>query len=219
MILTNWERQYKSVNQQDIPLATLGLGPENILLLACMHGDEPQGKYVLLKLLAYYEENKLALKGKRLVFVPVVNPDGYSATTRQNARQVDINRNFPTRNWVHNNPGDDFYSGPQPASEPETKMVIDLIERFPPKIIVTLHQPYKLINYDGPAEFYAQTMARYNKYEISDNIGYPTPGSFGTYAGIERNIPTITLELPENEPDAKVWKENQLALTACINSL
>ena len=40
------------------------------------------------------------------------------------------------------------------------------------------------------------------KYPVEASIGYPTPGSFGTWAGIERNIPTITLELDE-EIEAK----------------
>ena len=34
-------------------------------------------------------------------------------------------------------------------------------------------------------------------YPVQQEIGYPTPGSFGTYAGVEKNIPTITLELDE----------------------
>ncbi|MBY0385631.1 DUF2817 domain-containing protein, partial [bacterium] len=32
-------------------------------------------------------------------------------------------------------------------------------------------------------------------YKIEETIGYPTPGSLGTYAGIERNIPTLTYEI------------------------
>ena len=38
------------------------------------------------------------------------------------------------------------------------------------------------------------------KYPVEASIGYPTPGSFGTYCGVERNIPTITLEMDEECP-------------------
>ena len=37
---------------------------------------------------------------------------------------------------------------------------------------------------------------------MESSIGYPTPGSFGTWAGVEKKIPTITLELDE-ETDVK----------------
>ena len=55
-----------------------------------------------------------------------------------------------------------------------------------------------LVNYDGDAEEIAEKISKIINYPVEADIGYPTPGSFGTYCGIERNIPTITLELDEN---------------------
>ena len=45
-------------------------------------------------------------------------------------------------------------------------------------------------------------ISRIMNYPIEESIGYPTPGSFGTWAGIEKSILTITLELDE-EIDVK----------------
>ncbi len=104
-----------------------------------------------------------------------------------------------------------------PASEIETKVIVDLIENFQPQLILALHQPYGLINYDGPALMYAQLMAKLNHYPVSEDIGYATPGSLGSYAGKDKNIPVITLELHENEPDEKLWRDNNLAIIAAIN--
>jgi len=59
-------------------------------------------------------------------------------------------------------------------------------------------------------------MQKYNKYPVKSYIGYPTPGSLGTYAGKERNIPTITLELPNNISIEKSWLQNKDALIAAI---
>ena len=69
---------------------------------------------------------------------------------------------------------------------------------------MTLHAPYKIVNYDGPAQNIAQKISDIIGYPVEPSIGYPTPGSFGTYCGVERNIPTITLELDEKIPVAQL---------------
>ncbi len=165
------------------------------LIIGVVHGDEPQGKFLIEKYLA--DKNS---QGK--LFIPCLNPDGMGLNTRVNANNVDINRNFPTKNWgqdtskAGSNPTD-YYSGTAPVSEIETRFVIDVIEKYQPKLILTLHAPYKIVNYDGPAEDIAQMISDIIKYPVEPSIGYPTPGSFGTWAGVERNIPIITLELDE----------------------
>ena len=144
-----------------------------------------------------------------LLFIPCLNPDGMQNNTRTNANGVDLNRNFPTKNWgedtsaAGDNPKD-YYGGKSAGSEIETKFVIDIIDKYQPKLILTLHAPYKIVNYDGPAQDIAQKISDIIGYPVEPNIGYPTPGSFGTYCGVERNIPTITLELDEKIPVAQL---------------
>lgn len=146
--------------------------------------------------------------GNNLLFIPCLNPDGMQNNTRTNANGVDLNRNFPTKNWGENKGEnatcDDettsYYGGKSPASEIETQFVIDIIEKYNPKLILTLHAPYKVVNYDGAAQEQAQLISKIIGYPVEESIGYPTPGSFGTYCGVERNIPTITLELDEECP-------------------
>jgi len=70
---------------------------------------------------------------------------------------------------------------------------------YQPAKIISIHTLLRAINYDGQAAELAKLMSKYNDYPVSKDIGYPTPGSFGTYAGIERNIPTTTLELPRGQ--------------------
>ena len=165
-----------------------------VLVIGCMHGDEPQGKYLINEYLKNNADTKLLL-------IPCLNPDGVKAQTRVNSNGVDLNRNFPTKNWElteRNN----FYGGNEPASEIETRFLINVIDEFKPELILTLHAPYKVVNYDGNALDIANKISEIIKYPVEASIGYPTPGSFGTWAGIERNIPTITLELDE-EIEAK----------------
>jgi murein peptide amidase A len=73
-------------------------------------------------------------------------------------------------------------------------------------------------NFDGPAVALAGSMSEHNGYPVRASIGYPTPGSLGSYAGADRQIPTITLELPANHPTARSWNNNREALLAAIQS-
>lgn len=164
---------------------------KTVLIIGVVHGDEPQGKFLIENYLKNCAKTK-----NRLLFIPCLNPDGLLSNARQNANLVDLNRNFPTRNWGRTEEKE-YFGGEIPASEIETKFVIDVIEEYSPNLILTLHAPYKVVNYDGPAKEIAEKISEIINYPVQSDIGYPTPGSFGTYAGVEKNIPTITLELDE----------------------
>ena len=162
-----------------------------VLIIGVFHGDEPQGDPIIRK---YAKQNP----DTNLLLIPCLNEYGMKVNKRTNANGVDLNRNFPTKNWG-SAPATDFFAGNAPASESETRFVIDLVEKYSPKLILTLHAPYRVVNYDGPAEKIANKIAEIIGYPVEASIGYPTPGSFGTWAGVERNIPIITLELDEKE--------------------
>ena len=175
-------------------------GDNNILIIGVFHGDEPQGKHLIEK---YLNENST----NNLLFIPCLNPDGMNENKRTNSNGVDLNRNFPTTNWGQNKGEnatcDDcttaYYGGKSAGSEIETQFVIKVIEKYSPKLILTIHAPYKVVNYDGPAKEIAKKISKIIGYPAEESIGYPTPGSFGTYCGVERNIQTITLELDEEK--------------------
>ena len=156
-----------------------------VLVIGVFHGDEPQGEYLINK----YFSKKISTS---LLMIPRLN----SCNTRVNQNGVDLNRNFPTSNWELTERSE-YFGGSEPASEKETIFVIETIKKYSPKAILTLHSPYKIVNYDGPAKDLAIKISKIIKYPVESSIGYPTPGSFGTWAGIERNIPVITLELDE----------------------
>lgn len=178
------------------------LNNPSILVIGVFHGDEPQGDYLIRKYFAKTPDSKLA-------FVPCLNKSGFEAETRVNKNGVDLNRNFPTKNWKLTE-RNEFFGGTSPASEEETRFIIDFVEKHNPKLILTLHAPFKIVNYDGDAKKTAEKISEIIGYPVEANIGYPTPGSFGTWAGIEKGIPVITLELDEEidikELEAPVFK-------------
>jgi protein MpaA len=122
-----------SVQHRPITLVHVaGTGPR-ILVVGCIHGNEPAGIAIVRALERTHPKADLWL-------VPVLNPDGLAAGTRQNAHGVDLNRNFPSL-WQHfGHPGSAYYSGPKPFSEPETRAARDLILRVKPRYTIWYHQ-------------------------------------------------------------------------------
>lgn len=206
----------QSVEGREIQ-AYLRPGPDGrtTVVLGGFHGDEPKSVYTVRSLIDTLLNDPSVGLDTCWVIVPVVNPDGFERRRRRNANLVDINRNFPTQDWQRGSKRSRMFGGDASASEPETRIVIELIERHRPDRIISIHsisRGRECNNFDGPAEPLAQAMRAHNGYPVAGSIGYPTPGSFGTWTGVERNIPTITLELPTAHPTARCWADNRAAL-------
>jgi murein peptide amidase A len=113
--------------------------PIRVLAVGQIHGDEPGGLRVIEAL-----RRMQAPRGVALWTVRSVNPDGARLGIRQNARGVDLNRNFPRR-WRSSTPGTRYYGGPGPLSEPESRAAARLIRRLEPRITIWFHQPYGFV--------------------------------------------------------------------------
>lgn len=182
-----------------------------VLIVGVFHGDESEGEHLVNSLINDIKQTPKLLASSVILYIPCLNPDGKFANTRENANGIDLNRDFPTKNQIN----------PDKKPERETQLIIDILEEYKPDRILTIHAPFSVVNYDGPADSIAEGMSRLNGYPVQVDIGYPTPGSFGTYAGIERNIPIITLELPSTKDAEQFWLDNRKALhyfVSCNNS-
>jgi murein peptide amidase A len=199
---------------QDRPIWShrFGHGSTTALVMGGIHGDEHSSVWLtamILDTLAFVD-----LDSVTVYVIPVANPDGLVKNTRQNANHVDLNRNFPTANWQPNADQTSYAPGPAPASEIETKILIDFFDEFHPELIITAHAPLACVNYDGPSEHYANIMSEMSGYPAKSDIGYPTPGSMGTYTGDERQIPTITFELQKIESPERMLDHVKAILAA-----
>jgi murein peptide amidase A len=121
------------------------VGPDGarrrILIVGCIHGNECAGLRIVRSLA------RSRPPGVQLWLIGELNPDGTAAGTRQNADGVDLNRNFPYQ-WQPV-PGPTYYSGPRPASEPETRAAMKLIRRIRPAVTVWYHQHQDLVDMAG----------------------------------------------------------------------
>ncbi len=105
------------------------------LVVGTMHGDERAGMRVIREL-----RSAPLPAGLDLWLVRTMNPDGTAADRRTNARGVDLNRNFP-RFWVRAGAGTPTWSGPSPASEPETQAMAAFLREVSPDTALVFHQP------------------------------------------------------------------------------
>jgi len=120
--------------------------PVRLLVSGSTHGTEPAGHAVIRRL------RQLAPPaGVQVWTVRTFNPDGAVRGTRQNARGVDLNRNFPYRWRAAGRPFDTYHPGPRPASEPETRAQMRLIRRIRPQVSIHFHQALRLVTLSGGA--------------------------------------------------------------------
>lgn len=213
--------------------------PKNTTIVMCgVHGDEITPVKFCWDLLKELR-NGHDFADKLVIVAPLVAPDSFfkPKPTRTNGKGVDVNRNFPTsdwskeavKKWVQDYKKDKRkFPGKKAASEQETVFQMNLILRYKPNKVISVHAPLTLLDYDGPsltdnegrpAKFLLEQMSEKSSgYKISN---YPIfPGSLGNWAGREKRIPTYTIELPNTNPQEtdKFWALFKDALIYAIDN-
>jgi protein MpaA len=180
----------------------------HVLILAGVHGDEVEGTRLLEKFGVFLARQPEFPCNVHLI--PCLNLDGYAHASRVNARGVDLNRNLPTQDW--GGLGHDrirqkgvpaahharYYPGESACSEPENVALKKLVDERSWSAVISIHSYEKaMVNFNGDhSHALAVIMSNICQLPAKADIGYPTPGSLGTWVGHEMKIPCITLELP-----------------------
>ncbi|HEX3694894.1 MAG TPA: DUF2817 domain-containing protein [Polyangia bacterium] len=172
-----------------------GTGPAALLVVAGVHGDEGSSVEAVMDLIERLTMGEL-IAPQPFCLIPVVNPDGLVRGQKNSARNVDLNRNFAAANFsVAYEPG--YFPGETPLSEPETRALADFLAAEPTiNRALAVHAPFACVNFDGPAADWAEDVSRACGWPVRADIGYPTPGSLGSWLGHDRGWPILTLELP-----------------------
>ncbi len=188
---------------------------KHLFLLAGVHGDEVEGVYVLKELFNWLK-NEHSLKDMPIIVIPILNVDGYRAQTRVNSHLVDLNRNLPTADWTAEKTQPKYNPGPKPLSEPENQFLVKMLDKYKPGMIISFHTWKPILNFNGNCKDIAEFLHGFNKYEMAGDIGYPTPGSLGTFGVEKYNCPVLTFECPElkthKESLKDIWTENEEGL-------
>lgn len=228
-----WRADFVSKDGHPLLYQVFGSGESTTLLLSGVHPDEITPVPLGFRVARHLKANPHLIEpGTRLVVAPLVNPDGFlrEKAVRVNANGVDLNRNFFTLDWYakakqlwqslrEKDPR--HFPGSFPNSEVETIFQIKLIDEFQPDKILSIHAPLGFLDYDGPGDQRRKLTAtesqakrlvtsiseKSQNYKVVDYTFYP--GSLGNFAGNERHIPTVTLELETTDPGMveTYWKQ------------
>jgi murein peptide amidase A len=186
-----------------------------VLVIGGMHGDELSSASVALHWIRLAQAAPAQTHWR---FVPALNPDGLfgQPARRVNANGVDLNRNFPTPDWdrdaaiyweqrTRKDPR--RWPGKRPLSEPETRFLHDEMQSFKPNLIVSIHAPYGVLDFDGPVEP-PRKLGRLSLNQVGI-----FPGSLGNYGGVYKGMPVVTIELPSalltprNVEIERMWRD------------
>lgn len=195
------------------------------IVYAAIHGEEAvtlQAAHHLLRVV--HADDACA------VVVPVLNPDGVLAGTRQNARGVDLNRNFETPGW-RPEPSPTFWStsvvrtserrtqlsspGPEPGSEPETRAFMSLMREVQPELAIDLHTPLEcVIAMSERSVPFGEHLAEPVGIPVVRQLAGPTPGDSAAWCEAQGSI-AVTYEF-ELTPMPTLWARHQEALVRCV---
>ncbi|MDN2659969.1 M14 family zinc carboxypeptidase [Neptunomonas sp. CHC150] len=192
-------------------------GAPKILFIGGIHGDEYSSVSVTFKWLSTLLKHHSGAFDWH--FLPLANPDGLlqKRSSRVNANEVDLNRNFepadgfpePLKHWQERaKKRARYYPGKAPLSEPETQMIRQLIDEYEPTVIISVHAPHGIVDFDGdslkpPSKLGPLYLRQLGTY----------PGSLGNYAWFVKRIPVMTIELPHagimptNADISRMWTD------------
>jgi len=215
---------------------------KSILILGGTHGVEPQSEYVAHQLAKHFKLKQVfnskydtlfdlfqgEITGKQVTLIPDFNRYGLKNNTRGNFNDVDLNRNMPAYNWNSNYESKDYYPGREPASEDETRALVDIIKANEFDMFLSIHTNHYVrhknppqVNFDGPQDtvghIEANELARIIELPLTHDIGYSTPGSLGSYAN-DLEIPCATLELDDKYSSEGSWAKYGAALIKFLES-
>ena len=191
-------------------------GTAPLLFIGGVHGDEPEGVELASKFLSWLQINHNS-NFHPWILIPCLNVDGYSINQRVNGNGVDLNRNFPSRDWSPEIKAPRYNPGSAPCSEPEIKALCSLIAAEKPVAIVHFHSWEPCVVYTGTnGRVWAEMAAGNSGYVVREDIGYPTPGSLGQFGLLNLEIPVVCIEEQEGCPLPEIWPRFQSGLIKMV---
>lgn len=176
------------------------------LYTGAIHGNEISSMYMMQSWIAELEANPDKIGSRQIVVIPNINPDGVTAGTRNNSRNVNLSRNFPTDNWVKDIDDTDGHNkgggGSKPFSEPEAAALARFTENLRPRLLLSYHAVGSLVVGDGHGTYSGGKAAQYaglvgyrNATGESGTFDYDITGAFEDWTYRNRGIPSMVIEL------------------------
>jgi murein tripeptide amidase MpaA len=214
-----------SANGSPIEGYEIGDGPNVVLLIGAMHGNELGSAYLLDKLITEIKADpRLVSKSKKLIIIPVTNPDGYSVADKFNGNGVNLNLNFDTPGWAKYGP-QGTYAGEKPFSEPESKTIKKIVEQYKPMMMISYHTAGGIVSPENDA--LSATLGRWyasktgylyfdDAMAAAESVDWDFSGTATMWFVENMAKPAITVELTNH--NSGDWSINKGALIELIFS-
>jgi murein peptide amidase A len=210
----SWQAIGYSVKGRPLRAASIGKGPRRVLWVGGIHGDEREGRIATQELPAAFLATEGAAARVTLTILEDVNPDGTALGTRGNANGVDLNRNYPAKNFKAAR-----RFGMEPLSQPEARALHDFLLKGKFDLVIVAHSWHNdhFINFDGPSRDAAELFSARSGYAVRDSGDMsPTPGSLGSWVGRTLGKGILTLEYLRGRDAWAAWEETKSAVLAVV---
>lgn len=215
---SQWNVLGRSLEDRVIEYRQFGDGARQVLVIGPLEGDETAGLDLVESLAEHLTRFPRRANGARVTLVRDANPDGRLRRTPSNSRGVLLNRNFPTRGWRKLPSGSLWLSGREPESEPETRVLVDLVDDVQPDCVIALSATRRSpgVAYAGPAETLFRDFAKASGLRPSAIDLAAEQGSLAVYTGVDRKLPTIVVRVPVGMRRDLLWTNYKRGLLAII---
>lgn len=217
-----------SVQGRPIVAYFYGSGATTVLFTGGIHGDEPSGSYIMQDWISHLDANAQKIPAnKQVVVVPALNPDGLALNKRYNVNNVNLDRNFPSSDWVRDISIGGGGTLPQgggsvPFSEPETRAIADLTSSLSVRAEISFHSSGSLVGANKVADSvaigttYASAVGYGKMFANPEAIfGYTLTGEYETWMGEKAGTPAILIELPTST--GRYFSRHQNVLWSMVN--
>ena len=211
-----WQTIGSSVQGRPLRVLRIGHGPRRVLWIGGTHGNEREGSVATANLPQAFASAGLA-DDVTLWILEDENPDGSAANTRYNANGVDLNRNLPASDFDASDPR----NGGRPLSQPESAALFRLVNSIQPDVILSAHadstRPPYVID-DGPLLPLALLFSQLSGMPVttSADLGHATPGSLGSWWGVDQHKPVLTIEYGFGSDPTRDWESTRSAILGVI---
>lgn len=213
----DWTRIGYSVRGKPIVAAEFGGGGRRIYIIGSIHGDEPECTPIAAQM-SELLSGSTGLAHSTVRLVRDMNPDGTAAKTRVNTRKVDLERNWPAKDYLKATSG----SGDRPCSELETAAIHADILKFNPDVIIVFQSANlpPTVTYQGSGrmlayEFAAGARSAEPHWRFDPEQRIRVPGSLESLFGTDLGKTVLRVEFQRKCPT----QTNAAAMVAGLRAL
>ena len=189
-------------------------GPRTLIVAGLDGEDRIAVRWIDLLADELARRPELYLSSEVLVF-RAGNPDGLMKKVSENSRGVLINRNFPSRRY---RPLPDLSSGAGPATEAETRALLDNLYTFHPRRVIhlTATSARTRVAYNRSAREIAGELQRAYSLDIQPLDIEQYPGSLEDFADGTLEAGVLSIQLNVGDDWQRIWSKHQPAMLTAV---